>query len=194
MSILKYYNELNELTGQIKAKSMSGKECDFADGADKLVEIILKVKKQGRKIIFIGNGASAAISSHQSADYSKNGGIRAIAFSDPALLTCMGNDFGFERVFEKPVNIYADAGDLLVAISSSGKSANIINAVKAAVQKKCEVVTLSGFEANNPLSNMGMLNFYVPSREYSHIEILHHSICHYVLEMVIERNRMGDKK
>jgi len=193
MSILKYYSELAKAIKLVSVKDGSGREIGLVDGADKAVELILQAKEQGRKLIFIGNGASAAISSHQSADYSKNGGVRAITFSDPALLTCMGNDFGYEHVFEKPVNIFADPRDLLVAISSSGKSANIINAAKAATQKKCEIITLSGFEINNPLSGMGILNFYVPVREYSHIEIIHHSICHYILEMIIERNRLEDK-
>ena len=189
MSILNYYNELERLIECISVREKSGREIGLARGADSAVELIRRAKEMNKKLIFVGNGASAAISSHQSADYSKNGEVRAMTFSDPALLTCMGNDFGYEYVFAKPVDIFADPGDILIAISSSGRSKNIINAVKASKKKRCLVITLSGFLPSNPLVSIGDLNFHVPSTEYSHVEIIHHSICHYILEMLIEHNR-----
>jgi D-sedoheptulose 7-phosphate isomerase len=137
--------------------------------------------------MFVGNGASATIASHQATDFWKNGGIRAIAFNDPALLTCISNDFGYKYVFEKPIEMFAHPGDILVAISSSGRSENILNAVKAAEKKSCRTITLSGFKADNPLSSLGELNFYVPASAYSHVEVVHHSICHYMLDIIIDR-------
>ena len=84
-----------------------------------------------------------------STDYWKNGGMRAIAFNDAALLTCLSNDCGYENVFGKSVEMFADEGDILVAISSSGKSENILNGVHAARKMGAHVVTLSGFKSDN---------------------------------------------
>ena len=111
-------------------------------------------------------------------DFWKNGGVRAIAFNDSSLLTCISNDYGYEHVFEKPVEMFVDPSDVLIAISSSGKSANILKAVEVAKSKGCFIITLSGFEANNPLRQQGHLNFYVPSKAYGFVEISHLIICH----------------
>src|SRR3989338_3668879 len=109
---------------------------NLKEGLEAGITAILSCHNYGRKLIFIGNGGSAAIASHQAVDYWKNGGIASIAFNVASLLTCIGNDFGYERVFAEPILNFAAAGDLLVAISSSGKSPNILNAVSAA-QKMC---------------------------------------------------------
>src|SRR5580704_1277031 len=90
------------------------------------------VRKAANKIIFIGNGGSAGIASHLAIDFSKNGGLRALAFNDPSALTCFGNDLGYENVFAKQLEFHARPGDLLIAISSSGMSPNILGAVKEA--------------------------------------------------------------
>jgi D-sedoheptulose 7-phosphate isomerase len=119
-------------------------------------------------------------------DFSKHAGIRGIAFNDPALMSCIANDFGYEHVFEKPLEFFADKGDILVAISSSGRSQNILSAVKAARKKGLLVVSLSGFLPDNPLRSSGDLNFYVPAQAYSHVEIMHHSILHYVLDCIAD--------
>lgn len=136
----------------------------------------------GKKVIFTGNGGSMGISSHQSTDYWKNGGVRALTFSDPAMLTCLANDIGYENAYSTCVRMFADAGDVLYAISSSGSSKNILNAVEAAREKKCTVVTFSGFSPENPLRGMGDLNFYVPAFSYGFVEILHEFISHSILD------------
>lgn len=127
-----------------------------------------------------------------SCDFSKNARVRAIAFNDTALLTSISNDIGYEAVFEKPIERFADAGDILFAISSSGASANIINGVRAAYQKDCFVITLSGFQENNPLRSLGHMNYYVQQISYGPVEILHHSICHCILDSIIHE-KAGDK-
>src|ERR1700745_1129715 len=86
----------------------------------------------GNKLIFVGNGGSAAIASHMATDYSKNGDIRSVALHDRSMLPCLGNDLGYDRVFAKQIELHARAGDLVIAISSSGRSASILNAVEAA--------------------------------------------------------------
>ena len=189
MSILKYYQELSKYIGLIEASGKSGKKLKFTEAADRMLVLALTCKTDRKKVMFIGNGGSAAIASHAAVDFWKNAGIRAITFNDAPLLTCVSNDYGYEHVFEKPVEMFADKEDLLVAISSSGKSQNIINGVKAAQNKGCRIVTLSGFSKENPLRKMGEINFYVPARHYGHVEIIHKSICHYVYDMTMERSK-----
>jgi D-sedoheptulose 7-phosphate isomerase len=146
---------------------------------------------QGNKLIFVGNGGSAAIASHMATDYSKNGNLRALSMSDGSMLTCLGNDYGYEQVFAKQVEFHARAGDLLVAISSSGKSANILNAVAAARKSGCTILTLSGFEPGNPLRSQGDLNLFLRARSYGFVEIGHLTLCHAVLDFAMERDGRG---
>ena len=136
-----------------------------------------------RKIMFIGNGGSAGIASHLAIDFSKNAGLRAQAFNDAAALTCLGNDLGYENVFAEQIKSHAKLGDLLIAISSSGRSENILGAVKAARNRCCNVITLSGFGSRNRLRRMGDLNFYVPSHRYGLVEIAHLALCHAALDI-----------
>ncbi|MBA4373816.1 MAG: phosphoheptose isomerase [Thermodesulfovibrio sp.] len=179
-----YYNRLFEISAKIRVTDKAGTVFSFDEGISKAISLVRSLAPD-RKIIFIGNGGSAAISSHMSVDFWKNGGIRAIAFNDSSLLTCIGNDYGYPHVFEKPVEMFADQGDILLAISSSGRSENILKGVRAARAKGCKVLTLSGFESDNPLSSLGDYNFYVPSKSYGPVEILHHSVCHCLLDTIM---------
>lgn len=137
----------------------------------------------GNKIMFVGNGGSAAIASHMANDFSKNGGMRACCFSEGSALTCLGNDFGYEFVFSKQIEMHARGGDLLVAISSSGNSKNILNAADAARNAGCGIITFSGFAADNKLRMLGDYNVYVASREYGFVEVTHEALCHAVLDI-----------
>lgn len=180
-----YYKDLNSLAEKISATDTQGSELTFPDGIICAIKVILSQVKTNNKLIFIGNGGSAAIASHQAIDFWKNGGIRAVTFNDASLLTCISNDFGYKYVFEKPIEMFADHGDVLIAISSSGKSENILKGLKAARQKKCRIITLSGFSKRNTLRSLGDLNFYVPSNSYGFVEIIHLSICHCILDTII---------
>lgn len=121
-----------------------------------------------------------------SADFLKNGGMAAQCFTEGPLTTCLANDLGYERVFSLPLEMHGRAGDLLVAISSSGRSGNIIRAAVTAKDKGMRVVTLSGFDDDNPLRLMGDVNFHVPSHKYGLVEVCHHAICHAILDAVVD--------
>lgn len=138
---------------------------------------------KGKKVVFIGNGGSNAIASHMAGDISKNGGVRAIAFNDTPTLTMLGNDLGYEYVFSQQLEFYAFDGDVLVAISSSGGSTNILNAAAKAKEKEMRVFTFTGMvkTAENKLRMMGELNFVVPSTDYGIVEIAHLSLIHSVI-------------
>jgi len=184
-----YYNKLSRHLTSIRVTGENARSFDFFEGIEKVGNIIKSQTEQGYKIMFIGNGASAAISSHMSTDFWKNGGMKALAFNDSSLLTCIGNDFGYEYIFEKSIEMFADRGDVLIAISSSGKSKNILRGTQSARLKGCSIITLSGFKDDNPLSSMGDYNFYVPAQYYGPVEIAHHSICHCILDIIISHKQ-----
>jgi D-sedoheptulose 7-phosphate isomerase len=181
-----YYNDFQTFLNSITVTDNNKNKKTFYEGIELVCDLILKNKNINNKLIFIGNGASASISSHMAIDFSKNVGIRAIAFNDSALLTCISNDYGYKHVFEKPIEMFADKGDILFAISSSGNSENILAGVRAARVKRCNVITLSGFNSDNPLSLMGDFNFYVPAQDYGPVEVIHHSICHCILHTIMK--------
>lgn len=181
-----YYSNLFGFANSIRVTDRSGKKLTFPQGIERAANLIKAQAASGQKIIFIGNGGSAAISSHMAVDFWKNGGMKAISFNDGPQLTCIGNDYGYKHVFEKPIEMFADSGDVLIAISSSGRSENILLGVKAAGLKGCRTITLSGFDENNPLSSMGEFNFYVPSKSYGPVEVIHHSICHCIIDTIMK--------
>lgn len=148
------------------------------------VAMALEVKRRRGTVYFVGNGGSAAIASHMAADWLKTAGIAAQCFNDGALVTCLANDLGYEQAFSRPLSIHGRPNDMLFAISSSGKSASILEAVSIAKITDMRVVTLSGFSPDNLLREQGDVNFYVDSREYGVVEISHHAICHEILDMV----------
>jgi len=157
-----------------------------AASIERAVQLALEVKTTKRRVYFIGNGASAAIASHMAADWLKAAGIAAQCFTDGALTTCLANDLGYENVFSTPITAHARKGDMLVAISSSGESENILRGVDAAYRAGCYVVTLSGRNPKNRLLDRGDVSFYVPSDHYGTVEVCHHAICHAILDLVID--------
>jgi D-sedoheptulose 7-phosphate isomerase len=144
-----------------------------------------RVRDQGRYAYFIGNGASASMASHFAADVAKNGRIFTQVFTDPSLVTAHGNDLGYEHVFGEPLRHRAHAGDLLVAISSSGKSPNILNGAAAAREKGVFIVTLSAMDPVNPLRRAGDLNFWVDAKTYGNAETSHAAILHHWMDVLI---------
>ncbi len=166
-----------------------GGELPLGEGVEAFLSMVRRCAAAGGKVIYIGNGGSASIAGHMAADLWKNGGVKTLCFSDPSLLTCLANDLGYDNIFAAPVAAYAAKGDLLVAISSSGASPNIIKAAEAGLKNGCALVTLSGFKPDNPLRRLGGLNFYVDSMNYGVVETAHSAICHAVVDQVIREKR-----
>lgn len=180
-----YFKTLKHSLDSVEAANKKGERIKTEEAVDWFLEHVNGLADNGNKVIFIGNGGSAAIASHMAIDFSKNGNIPALAFNDGAALTCLGNDLGYDQVFAKQIELHAHKGDLLVAISSSGKSPNILNAVKAAKKYGCNVFTLSGFTKSNPLRKLGDINLYVPSSEYGFVEIAHLCLSHAMLDITM---------
>lgn len=183
-----YSKNIISLINTIGITNNDGSDLDICKGVETVCCLIKDNICRGSKVLFIGNGGSAAIASHMTIDFWKNGKMPAMAFNDSSLLTCISNDFGYQHVFEKPIEMFAGTGDVLFAISSSGKSENILRGVVAARTKGCKVVTLSGFKEDNPLRGMGDLNFFVSSMEYGPVEVVHQYICHWILDTIMASN------
>lgn len=180
----RYYSTLHQLANAVEASDRAGGTFPAATALDRFAAAARTAHDGGAKLMFIGNGGSAGIASHMAIDYSKNGGLRSLAFNDGAALTCLGNDLGYENVFARQIEMHARPGDVLVAISSSGRSPNILRAVEAAGRTGAAfILTLSGFTPDNPLRSLGDANLYVPSDQYGFVEITHLTLCHAALDL-----------
>ena len=157
----------------------------------KINEAIFLIKKmlKKNKIILAGNGASAAISSHLSIDFTKAAGVRAINFNEGSLLTCFGNDFGYENWIKKALDYYLLPKDIVILVSSSGKSKNVVNAAKFLKKKNNNLITLTGLNKNNPLKNCGKINFFVNSNNYNVVESTHLVILLSIVEKLIDQKK-----
>ena len=180
-----YFAAANRLPLNAKVSRADGTSVSLGDGFQQVLDIMETVKSGGRTFRFVGNGGSAAIASHMAVDFSKRCGIRTQDLNSSAMLTCLGNDFGYAEVFSKQIEQNAEPGDALIAISSSGKSANILNAVSAAATAKCTIVSFSGFGADNPLRKAGNLNFYIGSPEYGFVELTHMALISAIIDIFV---------
>jgi D-sedoheptulose 7-phosphate isomerase len=174
-----YRDRLTGVLERLEVTGADGARLQPPDAFGQWVHRTRQVHEAGRWIYFVGNGGSAMIASHMAADASKNGGLRGLAFNDAALLTAVSNDIAFDEVFALPLGQMGQAGDQLIAISSSGNSPNIVRALETGRQLGLHLVTLSGKGAQNRSRGLGDLNFYVPADRYGWVECAHQLIIHY---------------
>ena len=174
-----YFSKYFESVGQ-KLNSIDPTQLEQA------ASMVWAAHESGKKIILVGNGGSAAMASHVAVDFTKAAGIRAINFNEADLITCFANDYGYENWVVEALNAYADAGDLAILISSSGKSQNIINGAKKAKNMGLSVITVSGFLFDNPLRKLGDLNLWVDSTEYNIVEMTHHIWLVAIIDYIID--------
>ena len=177
-----YTSALNAALAALEVTNKEGTRLDPENAFSELCERIGALRQSGRKQFMCGNGASAALSNHMALDWSKNAGVKTISFSDSAMLTALGNDIGYEEVFSAPLRWYAEAGDQLVTISSSGNSPNILRALETARELGLSIVTLSGLRPDNGSRKLGDLNFYVPAKTYGIVESIHQVLLHLCLD------------
>ena len=157
-------------------------------------DLFLSTSKKKGKILIFGNGGSSAIASHVSVDLTKNARIRSVNFNEADLITCFSNDYGYDRWIEKAINFYADQKDIVVLISSSGRSKNMINASKAASARKIKVISFTGHSKNNPLSNIGDVNLWVNSKAYNFIENTHQIWLLGICDLIIGKREYSAQK
>jgi D-sedoheptulose 7-phosphate isomerase len=182
LSASAYLDVLAKLMQDVEVTDGGQASRSLDEGSLEAVGLIDSVKATAGKAMLIGNGGSASIASHIQNDLCKAVGIRALVFNEQPLLTALGNDDGYGSIFETPIQLWANQHDLLIAISSSGQSENILRGVRAASERGCKIVTLSGFKPDNPLRSLGHLNFYVPSQSYGHVETAHATVLHFITD------------
>ena len=184
-----YFDLISKALSSVQV-SAAGKnaasDISLDEGVGRVLDFVSSAKAGFKKIMLIGNGGSASIVSHIQNDLCDSAAVRAIVFNEAPFLTAIANDHGYETFFETAVQLWSEPGDMLLAISSSGRSQNIIRAVHACQEKGNKVITLSGFSPDNPLRKLGDVNFYVPSKSYGIVECSHSILGHYLTDCICE--------
>lgn len=177
---IKYINEIQNCLNQIIKQEK------------KLIKLsnCYKKLKKNNKIITFGNGGSITSTIHFSNDFTKVINKKSISLSDSDLITCYSNDYGFENFVKQAINSYYVKNDLVILVSVSGESKNILSAAKFCVKKNINLITLSSFKNNNSLmkiNNKG-LNFHIKTNSYNIAEISHLIIL--LLSVDLTKNKM----
>ena len=163
----------------------------MAEGAARWVAMTRATHDRDGHVYFIGNGGSAGMASHMATDACKNGHLRALALNDIALITATANDLAYDQIFSLPIERLARPGDLVIAISSSGNSPNIVRGLEAAAERGLQSVTLSGMQSDNRARALGDLNFYAPLARYGWVESAHQVILHYWFDQYLKLHGQG---
>lgn len=161
---------------------------EYTEGIEELVRVFLKYKQDRKGVYFCGNGGSAGIAQHMTADFMKNGGLLAHSLYEQTVLTCLSNDFSYDSVFCKQLELIAKPGELLVAISSSGESENILMAIETIRQLRGQVITLTGFQPDNRVRSRGDINIYVPLAQYGIVESIHNLILQQIVDSIVAQD------
>ncbi len=162
-----------------------------ADRIAEVVRLIARAFRDGRKVILFGNGGSATDASHIAAEFVNRflidrPPLPAVALNtDPAVMTSIGNDFGFDQLFSKQLSALGQKGDVVIAISTSGNSANVIRALEVAKAKGLRTVVLTGGTGGR-MANMADHTFIVPTKHTPHIQETHITLGHTICQLVDE--------
>lgn len=163
---------------------------DIEDQGSALKKINKKlnaVKDTKGRLFFLGNGASAAFANHMALDFSKNGKILSKSLSDSALLTALANDYKFEDSFVEFMKIEeVTEKDLVITISSSGNSPNIVKTLEYCKENKIDTLALSGLKDNNKSISFAKYSIYVPMKTYGMVECIHQIFLHLILDELME--------
>lgn len=179
--------EFQRVVGSTEITDGACKPQDTEAAITGLVALLKDLRQRRGHVFMIGNGGSAGVASHAVTDFVNVGKLRATTLHDPALLTCMSNDYGYEAAFAQILSTVASPRDVLIAISSSGQSKNIRNATTTMRELGGTAITLSGFKRDNPLRTLGDVNIWLDSSDYGMVEIGHQ----FVLHNLADRIRLG---
>lgn len=184
-----YFNEINTNASNISITNINGIEIDENLAYQDIYKKLNTLQETSGVLHFIGNGASASIASHFGLDYFKAGEIRTNTFNDFSALTAYGNDISFDEVFAFPISRILKEKDMLVAVSSSGNSPNIVRGLEAAKEQGSFLLTLSGMKSDNKIRKMGNINMFFPEMDYGPTECAHTIMLHHILDTFVARNR-----
>jgi len=186
-----YIGAISDGLAKMAVTDRLGAALSPADGVARWVAMTRATGERNGSIYIVGNGGSAGMASHMAADACKNGHLRAMAFNDAALMTATSNDLSYDQIFSLPLERHARRGDLLITISSSGNSPNIVRALEAGRKLGVEAVTLSGKGGDNRSRSLGDLNFYVPLPRYGWAESAHQILLHYWFDRYLDEHGPG---
>lgn len=187
-----YFDLLREKLEQMLVTSQDGETLSREQGYAIWAEKARNVQQDTKGLIFFcGNGASASMAEHMSHDWFQNAQVNTTTCSEISHITAISNDIGYEDVYSYRIKRILSDKDILVGISSSGNSRNIINAVQAAKDQGAFTITLTGMEKGNALRRMGHLNFYVSLAHYGEVESAHAVLLHSVLDFFLDEYMGG---
>jgi D-sedoheptulose 7-phosphate isomerase len=175
------------LDGHISLINKNYKEIE--ESIEYISSKIKKTLKEKKTIFFAGNGGSAADCEHIAGElvgrYKKNRApYKAISLTtDTSVITCIANDFGYEKIFERQLEGLGSKGDLLIVFSTSGKSKNIIRVLNKAKQMKINTISLLGKNGGD-CKNLSNYSYVVPSNSTANIQEIHHLIAHIFCSLV----------
>lgn len=181
-----YLRAIYDAMSRMVVTDRKARKLEQEEGLRRWCRMCYDAKLVGQTMYFVGNGASATMASHMAADFSKNCGCRAIAFNDVALMTAVSNDIHYEDCFAVPLARFANFGDILITISSSGNSPNVLNTIERARSLQMGVITVSGMNPDNRSRGMGDLNFWIPADTYGLVEASHQALLHCWLDTFLE--------
>jgi D-sedoheptulose 7-phosphate isomerase len=171
-------NGLEETLYEINKKA-TNKEVFF----NELVSLTALTKTLKGRFFFIGNGASSAFSNHMALDWSKNGGVYSVSLSDSALLTALSNDYSYEEAFVRFLQIQrVNKNDIVITVSSSGNSNNIVNVLNYCKTAKIKTVGFSGLKDDNKTRSLANFSLYVAKKTYGIVECIHQVFLHLWLD------------
>lgn len=188
-----YLNEIKKLLDHISITDNVFNQYEYGDGLHKMVELIKKCKTERGCLYICGNGGSAGIAQHMTADYLKNGGVRTYNMYGQSTITCISNDLTYEYVFCKQLEMLANSDDILIAISSSGESENIVKAIHTMQSLGGKIITFTGFQSGNRIRLMGDYNVYVPTEHYGMVESIHNLILQQIVDVIVDADGIAMK-
>ena len=187
----KYVDDISNGLRDLAVTDRAGTAVSSVEGYDRWVALTDATKQRDGQIFIIGNGGSAAMASHMAIDACKNGHLRALALNDAAMITAAANDLAYDQIFRMPLERLGRSGDMLITISSSGNSPNVLQAIDGARAIGMNIVTLSAKKTDNQSRRLGDLNFYVPLDRYGWAESAHQIVMHCWFDLYLDRHRDG---
>jgi len=182
-------DQFHRLLGATEVSDRRGKAIDRDAGMAAAVDLLAATAAAGAAVYLAGNGGSAAIVSHVQTDLVNAVGMRAYTVHESSLLTCMANDHGYGEAFARIVERLAEPRDLLIAVSSSGRSPNLLEAVRRFAARGGKAMTLTGFGADNPLRQLGEINLWLDVEDYGLVEVGHQFLLHNLTDRLRDRLR-----
>lgn len=183
-SFIKYLDQFYDVLSKSSAFNSNGEELALDEAITAIVALLKNVRENRNTVYLVGNGGSSGIVSHGAIDFLNACAFKAQALTDNSQLTCLANDYGYEKVFSQALQTVVEPDDVLIAISSSGNSANILEACKTAKAKGAKVFSFSGFSKDNKLKSLGDFNIWVADEHYGRVEIGHSLLLHSITDQL----------